>query len=74
VHVRLDGPDGERWEWGDAAADDVVAGTALDFCLVVTQRRPLDATTLEVTGAAAAEWLAIAQAFAGGPTETTRAS
>ena len=72
VHVRLDGPDGERWEWGDAAAGDVVAGTALDFCLVVTQRRPLDATTLAVTGAAAREWLAIAQAFAGGPTETTR--
>ena len=72
VLVRLVGPGGERWEWGGEPADDVVAGPALDFCLVVTQRRPLDATALDVTGDAAREWMGIAQAFAGAPTETTR--
>jgi len=46
-----------------------VRGPARDFCLVVTQRRhPLD-TALEVTGEAAQSWIAIAQAFAGPPTE-----
>ena len=69
VRVELQGPGGERWSWGDTTADDVVRGDALDFCLVVTQRvNPAD-TTLEVRGGAAAEWIGIAQAFAGPPTE-----
>jgi hypothetical protein len=49
---------------------DVVRGPALDFCLAVTQRRPLDATALEVTGPLARDWMAIAQAFAGVATTT----
>jgi uncharacterized protein (TIGR03084 family) len=44
-----------------------VAGSALDFCLVVTQRRNVADTDLVVTGALAEDWIAIAQAFAGGP-------
>ncbi|MEI2650829.1 MAG: hypothetical protein V9G12_01405 [Microthrixaceae bacterium] len=42
-------------------------GPALDFCLVVTQRRHPADTRLVVEGPAAAEWIAIAQAFAGEP-------
>jgi len=49
---------------------DRVEGSALDFCLVVTQRRHLDDTKLDVTGDHAREWLQIAQAFAGEPTTT----
>jgi uncharacterized protein (TIGR03084 family) len=67
VFVDLEGPDGDRWQWGDPELPDRVTGTALDFCLVVTQRRHLADTTLDVTGPAAVEWMSIAQAFAGPP-------
>jgi uncharacterized protein (TIGR03084 family) len=69
VHVALTAPDGEVWTWNDAAADDRVEGPALDFCLVVTQRRHVADTDLVVRGAIAHEWMAIAQAFAGPPGE-----
>jgi uncharacterized protein (TIGR03084 family) len=67
VRVELTGPGGEVWAWGPEDADDVVRGTALDFCLLVTQRRHRDDLDLAVTGSAAGEWLGIAQAFAGPP-------
>lgn len=70
VRVELESPSGERWTWGPDDAADVVSGAALDFCLVVTQRRPLEATALRTTGAAALEWMQLAQAFAGPPTMT----
>jgi uncharacterized protein (TIGR03084 family) len=70
VYVELTGPGGETWTWGDPAASDRVTGTALDFCLVVTQRRLVGDTGLDVTGALAQDWMSIAQAFAGGPTLT----
>ncbi len=66
IAVRLVGPNGELWEWGDSA-DEVVSGSALDFCLVVTQRRHRADTELITTGDAAVEWISIAQAFAGSP-------
>ena len=68
VRVELQAPDGEDWAWG-AADRDVVRGPALDFCLVVTQRANPADTALEVHGPAAEAWIAIAQAFAGPPTE-----
>ena len=67
VRVDLTAPDGSLWTWGDDDAADTVTGSALDFCLVVTQRRhPID-TDLVAAGPVAAEWLSIAQAFAGAP-------
>lgn len=66
IEVRLEAGDGDEWVW-DAGAANRVAGPAKDFCLVVTQRRHIDDTVLEVVGAAAHEWLRIAQAFAGAP-------
>ncbi len=66
VRVVLDAPGGERWEWGESDVD-VIEGSALDFCLVVTQRRHRADTGLVARGPAADEWLAIAQAFAGPP-------
>jgi uncharacterized protein (TIGR03084 family) len=69
VHVSLVPPDGTaagtQWMWGDPGASDRVTGPALDFCLVVTQRRHLDDTALVVTGPVAEQWMAIAQAYAG---------
>jgi uncharacterized protein (TIGR03084 family) len=70
VFVALAAPSGAEWTWGDVDAADSVRGSALDFCLLVTQRRLLDELDLQVTGEAAAEWLSIAQAFAGYPSTT----
>ena len=67
VRVELTAPDGAVWTWGPADAADQVAGDALDFCLLVTQRRHRDDLTLTVSGQAAQHWMAIAQAFAGPP-------
>ncbi len=67
VFIRLTSPVGESWEWGEPDAADRVEGPAVDFCLVVTQRRHLDDVGLAVTGPVAAEWMSIAQAFADAP-------
>jgi uncharacterized protein (TIGR03084 family) len=67
VRVELTAPDGTLWTWGPAEAEDRVSGPALDFCLLVTQRRHRDDLALAVEGPAATEWMAIAQAFAGPP-------
>lgn len=67
VRVDLVGPADEHWTWGDPDATDRVAGSALDFCLVVTRRRHLADTRLSVSGEAAEEWISIAQSFAGDP-------
>jgi uncharacterized protein (TIGR03084 family) len=69
VRVELTGPTGDVWRFGVDDAVDVVRGPAEDFCLVVTQRRHVDDTALEVTGRLARDWLAKAQAFAGPPTD-----
>jgi uncharacterized protein (TIGR03084 family) len=69
VRVELVPPAGETsgavWTWGPADARDRITGPALDFCLLVTQRRHRDDVTLAIEGPAAAEWMTIAQAFAG---------
>jgi hypothetical protein len=42
-----------------------VSGSALDFSLLVTQRRHRDDVKLTVTGDDAVQWMMIAQAYAG---------
>jgi uncharacterized protein (TIGR03084 family) len=66
VSVELRSPDGEAWSWGPADAPERVSGPAVDFCLVVTQRRHVADTALVMRGDVATEWMGIAQAFAGG--------
>jgi uncharacterized protein (TIGR03084 family) len=66
VGVELSAPDGDIWRVGPDDADEVVRGSAEEFCLVVTQRRHLDDTNL-VTGVLGRHWLLRAQAFAGAP-------
>jgi uncharacterized protein (TIGR03084 family) len=65
VRVELVAPDGDSWTFGPADAVNVVRGPALDFCLVVTQRRHPADTALVASGPVATEWLTLAQAFAG---------
>jgi len=67
VRVELTAPDGTRWTWGPEDATDRITGPALDFCLLVTQRRHRHDLALTVAGPAARQWMAIAQAFAGPP-------
>ncbi len=61
------GIDDAEWIWGDPASPHHVSGSALDFCLLVTQRRHVADTDLVYSPGAVAQWLAIAQCFAGAP-------
>lgn len=65
--VELTAPDGGLWSWGPEDAAQQVTGSALDFCCLVTQRRPRAELDVRAVGADAEQWLGIAQAFAGPP-------
>jgi uncharacterized protein (TIGR03084 family) len=65
--VQLQAPGGGLWVWGPADAAQRVDGSAVDFCYLVTQRRPRAELDLVATGPEAETWLGIAQAFAGPP-------
>jgi uncharacterized protein (TIGR03084 family) len=70
--VRLTAPSGSAsegtvWSWGPDDAAQRVEGTALDFCLLTTQRRHRLDTALLATGPEANRWLDIAQAYVGAP-------
>lgn len=65
IALRLGAPDGSTWSWGNDDAPESITGSALDFALLVTQRRHVDDTALVATGKHAREWTTIAQAFAG---------
>jgi uncharacterized protein (TIGR03084 family) len=66
--VELTAPSGEVWKW-EGEGEGLVSGSALDFALVVTQRRAPEDTSLVATGEAAQAWLPVAQCFAGAPQE-----
>lgn len=68
VRVELTSPSGELWTWGPEDAANRLTGSAEEFALVATQRRHPSGTSLQTDGDLAAEWLSIAQAFAGPPT------
>lgn len=63
--LKLSAPSGLLWEFGDG--NDLIAGSATEFCQVVTQCRNIADTSLEVTGDVAHQWMAMAQCFAGPP-------
>jgi len=65
VRVVLTAPDGSTWCFG--AGEQTITGPALDWCLLVTQRRPRRSLDLRADGPVAEQWLGIAQAFAGAP-------
>lgn len=66
VRVALRGSSGRTFVWNDSA-QDCVTGPLRDFCLVVTQRRHVSDTRLVIEGEVAAQWMQIAQAYAGPP-------
>lgn len=66
-YIRLTAPSGDVWEWNEPQADNTLEGSATEFCQVVTQCRNIGDTALTTTGEAAAQWMQIAQCFAGGP-------
>ena len=72
-YVRLTAPSGEIWEYNQdsekAGDEERIEGTAVDFCLTVTQVRNVEDTDLAVVGAVARQWMEIAQCFAGGPVD-----
>jgi len=67
VRVELTSPSGALWTWGPEGARDIIRGSVLGFCLVVTQRRHYADTDLVLTGEAAEKWMSQAQCFAGPP-------
>jgi uncharacterized protein (TIGR03084 family) len=69
VRVELVAPSGETWAFGPDDAAESIVGQAVDFCLVVTQRRHADDTDLVVHGDSAREWIDKAQAYAGPATD-----
>lgn len=65
--VKLKAPSGKIWTWNEPQSDNYVEGTAVEFSQVVTQCRNMHDTHLSIKGDAAADWMANAQCFAGGP-------
>lgn len=65
IYVELTSPTGQKWQWGSETAAQSVTGSAWDFARLVTQRVHRDDTDLVAIGDDAAQWLTIAQAFAG---------
>ncbi len=67
VRVELSAPSGAMWTWNEDESTNAVRGDAEHFCLVVTQRRHVADTALQLVGPIARRWMEIAQAFAGPP-------
>lgn len=63
--LKLTAPSGAIWEYGEG--EDLIEGSASEFCQVVTQCRNIGDTSLKVSGPVATRWMAIAQCFAGPP-------
>ena len=68
-YVRLEAPSGAEWEYNEPSEKERVEGSAVDFCLTVTQVRNLRDTGLSVVGSVAKQWMEIAQCFAGAPVD-----
>lgn len=65
-YLTLEAPSGAVWTFGEPG-DDRIDGQAEEFCQVVTQTRNIADTSLRTAGPNAAEWMRIAQCFAGPP-------
>ena len=66
-YVCLTAPSGEIWEFGEPSTEEVVEGSASEFCQVVTQVRNIADTQIRVIGPIATDWMSKAQCFAGAP-------
>ena len=68
-YLELSAPSGVVWRYNEPSDTERIEGTAVDFCLTVTQVRNVRDTSLRVTGDVAKAWMEIAQCFAGGPVD-----
>lgn len=68
-NLELTAPSGVLWRWHNAESTERIVGTAGEFCQVVTQTRNIADTQLQLDGAVAESWMAIAQCFAGQPSD-----
>jgi uncharacterized protein (TIGR03084 family) len=66
-YIELTAPSGATWAWHQPEKKNLVEGSAVEFCQVVTQTRNIADTRLKVVGETARAWMAIAQCFAGPP-------
>jgi len=66
-YVRLTAPSKATWEWNQPSQENIIEGSAVDFCQVVTQVRNIADTSLKVVGVTATAWMSMAQCFAGPP-------
>jgi len=66
-YVRLTAPSGNIWEWNSPDQANIVEGSAVEFCQVVTQVRNIADTSMRVVGETATTWMSMAQCFAGPP-------
>ncbi|GHE61336.1 TIGR03084 family protein [Camelimonas fluminis] len=66
-HVRLTGPSGETWAYGEESVGERIEGSATAFCQVVAQTRNIADVDLTVIGPNARLWMDNAQCFAGPP-------
>ena len=64
-YLLLTAPSGDLWEFGDKNNEEIISGEAVSFAQVVTQTRSFYDVNLKVNGQVAAEWMNIAQCFAG---------
>lgn len=67
--LHLAAPDGSFWLWNNPEAGEHITGSATEFCQVVTQTRNIADTSLAVSGPIGKKWMAIAQCFAGPPSD-----
>lgn len=67
IRIELVLPSGETWSRGSDDADNIIRGTASEFCRVAVRRRHWKDTKLEVVGDEARRYIEIAQTYAGPP-------
>ena len=65
VYLELELANGEKWTKGDASAENIIRGKALDWALVAIKRRNWMDTGLEVIGDEARRYADVVQTFAG---------
>lgn len=66
--LELSAPSGAIWIWG-AQGSEIIEGSGTEFCQVITQTRNVADTRIRCSGPVGAAWMAIAQCFAGPPSD-----
>lgn len=68
-NLELTGPSGAAWNWLNPDSQEHIVGSATQFCQVVAQTRNIADTQIRCDGPVGTAWMAIAQCFAGPPSD-----